>query len=130
MKQRKIRLLWLGHQQDDIAETMLMRLARGSGSAGLAAPRPRQAMSDGRFHLRPLLTLKKAKIVAALRAAGASWREDATNARGDFFRNRILDVRYCRVGCGRPVGMRWRARHWRANGWRRTILPWKPGWTA
>jgi tRNA(Ile)-lysidine synthase len=89
MKRRKIRLLWLGHQQDDIAETMLMRLARGSGSAGLAAPRPRQTMSDGRVHLRPLLTLKKAEIVAALRAAGASWREDATNARGDFFRNRI-----------------------------------------
>ncbi len=89
MKRRKIRLLWLGHQQDDIAETMLMRLARGSGTAGLAAPRPRQTMSDGRVHLRPLLTLKKAEIVAALRAAGAIWREDATNARGDFFRNRI-----------------------------------------
>jgi tRNA(Ile)-lysidine synthase len=89
MKRRKIRLLWLGHQQDDIAETMLMRLARGSGSAGLAAPRPRQTMSDGRVHLRPLLTLKKAEIVAALRATGAIWREDATNARGDFFRNRI-----------------------------------------
>lgn len=89
MRRRKMRLLWLGHQQDDIAETMLMRLARGSGTAGLAAPRPAQAMPGGRWHLRPMLTLKKAEIVAALRAAGATWCEDATNAGNDFFRNRI-----------------------------------------
>ena len=89
MARRKIRLLWLGHQQDDIAETMLMRLARGSGSGGLSAPRPAQPMPGGRWHLRPMLTLKKAEIIAALRAAGATWREDASNARDDFFRNRI-----------------------------------------
>jgi tRNA(Ile)-lysidine synthase len=83
------RVLWLGHQQDDIAETMLMRLARGSGTAGLAAPRPINAVAGGRVHLRPLLTLKKAGIVAALRAAGIPWREDGTNARGYFFRNRV-----------------------------------------
>ncbi|MES1166571.1 MAG: tRNA lysidine(34) synthetase TilS, partial [Pseudomonadota bacterium] len=51
------RVLWLGHQQDDIAESILMRLARGSGTAGLAAPRPVQTMQDGRVHLRPLLTV-------------------------------------------------------------------------
>ena len=89
MKRRKLRLLWLGHQQDDIAETFLMRLARGSGSAGLSAPRPAQAMPGGRWHLRPLLTLKKAEVMAALRKSGAKWREDASNAGGDFFRNRV-----------------------------------------
>jgi tRNA(Ile)-lysidine synthase len=83
------RVVWLGHQQDDIAESMLMRLARGSGAGGLAAPRPVQAMPGRRVHLRPLLALKKSEVVAALRTAGAEWREDATNARGDFFRNRV-----------------------------------------
>lgn len=83
------RVLWLGHQQDDVAETMLMRLARGSGLGGLAAPRPVQPMPGGRLHLRPLLTLKKTEITAALRAAAVTWREDASNARGAFFRNRI-----------------------------------------
>lgn len=83
------RALWLGHQQDDIAETMLMRLARGSGTAGLAAPRPVHASGRGGVHLRPLLTLKKADLVAGLRAAGIRWREDASNARGYFFRNRV-----------------------------------------
>ncbi len=89
MKRRHLRLLWLAHQQDDIAETMLMRLARGSGAAGLAAPRPVQEHADGRVHLRPLLTLQKAKLVAALKAAGAEWREDATNGTEDFLRNRV-----------------------------------------
>ena len=83
------RVLWLGHHQDDVAESMLMRLARGSGSAGLAAPRPVQRMGRGRVHLRPMLDLRKQDIVAALRASGASWREDATNGAPDFFRNRI-----------------------------------------
>lgn len=81
--------LWCGHQQDDIAETFLMRLARGSGTAGLAAPRPVHRLARGRVHLRPLLTVTKAEIVAALRHAGGVWREDASNGSGYFFRNRV-----------------------------------------
>jgi tRNA(Ile)-lysidine synthase len=89
MKTLRSRALWLAHQQDDIAETMLMRLARGSGTGGLAAPRPVSPTADGRTHLRPLLTLKKADLVAALRQAGARWREDSSNASDDHFRNRV-----------------------------------------
>lgn len=90
MKRRKARLLWLAHQQDDIAETQLMRLARGSGTAGLAAPRPVHAAGgDGGVRLRPLLTVKKAELGAVLLAAGATWREDKTNAGRRFFRNRV-----------------------------------------
>jgi tRNA(Ile)-lysidine synthase len=85
----RCRALWFGHQQDDIAETMLMRLARGSGAAGMAAPRPVGIMPGGRVYLRPLLTLKKAEITARLRAAGIGWREDETNTAAGFFRNRI-----------------------------------------
>jgi tRNA(Ile)-lysidine synthase len=89
MKRLGARVLWLAHQQDDIAETLLMRLARGSGTAGLAAPRPVHAHADGRIHLRPLLTLSKKRIVVALLAAGVPWREDATNQSDAFFRNRV-----------------------------------------
>ena len=88
-KRRRAPTLWLGHQQDDIAESMLMRLARGSGTGGLAAPRPVQSWPRRQFHLRPLLSLKKKEIVAALRAAGVTWREDGTNAGDRHFRNRI-----------------------------------------
>jgi len=88
------RLLWFGHQQNDVAETLLMRLVRGSGTGGLAAPRPVQKIAASethraRVHLRPLLTLSRAEIETALRECGVSWREDATNAGGEFSRNRI-----------------------------------------
>jgi tRNA(Ile)-lysidine synthase len=89
MKRRGSRVLWLAHQRDDIAESMLMRLARGSGAAGLAAPRPVQRMADGRVHLRPLLSLAKSELAAVLRHAGIAWREDASNAQPDHFRNRV-----------------------------------------
>ena len=89
------RVLLLGHQQDDVAETLLMRLARGSGAGGLCAPRPvhvfpRQAGTGlDRFHVRPLLTLGKEPIQRALREAGVTWREDSSNAAGAYFRNRL-----------------------------------------
>lgn len=87
--EKQARVVWLGHQQDDIAETMLMRIARGSGTGGLAAPRPIQALPHGRMHVRPLLALKKEEVVTALRQVGVRWREDSTNMREEFFRNRI-----------------------------------------
>jgi tRNA(Ile)-lysidine synthase len=89
LRQLRARGLYFGHQQDDIAETMLMRIARGSGAGGLAAPRPVQNLPGHRVNVRPLLALKKTEIVAALRAAGISWREDATNAADHYFRNRV-----------------------------------------
>ena len=93
MARRRLRVLWLGHQQDDVAETMMMRLARGSGTAGLAAPRAvhrlTQGTAAGRFHVRPLLSLKKSEIARSLRACGAAWREDSSNSLGAHFRNRL-----------------------------------------
>ncbi|MCF7688333.1 MAG: tRNA lysidine(34) synthetase TilS [Cephaloticoccus sp.] len=85
--------LWLGHQQNDVAETMLMRLARSSGAGGLAAPRPVQNMPMRRVHLRPLLNLSRGKIETAMLAARLPYRTDGTNLTGVYFRNRIrLDV--------------------------------------
>jgi tRNA(Ile)-lysidine synthase len=82
-------LVWTGHQQDDVAESMLMRLARGSGTAGLAAPRPVQAWGREGQRLRPLLGLTRATLRDALADAGGRWREDESNEQGDFFRNRV-----------------------------------------
>ena len=87
--EKHARVLWLGHQQDDIAESLLMRVARGSGSGALSAPRPVQPMPSRRVHLRPLLILKKREVAEELRSVGATWREDSSNAGDDFFRNRV-----------------------------------------
>ncbi|MFI5357726.1 MAG: tRNA lysidine(34) synthetase TilS [Opitutales bacterium] len=89
LRAARARVLWLGHQQNDVAETLLMRLARGSGAGGLAAPRPVNVVPPGRVQLRPLLGLARGEIEAALRACGIRWRVDASNLRGDFFRNRV-----------------------------------------
>ncbi len=83
------RALWLGHHRDDGVETMLLRLSRGSGARGLAAPRPVQRLADGTVRLRPLLDVAKAEILGALRAGGVPWCEDETNHGEAYFRNRL-----------------------------------------
>jgi tRNA(Ile)-lysidine synthase len=89
LRRLRTHVLGLGHQQDDIAETMLMRLARGSGTGGLAAPRPVQPMPEGVVFLRPLLSLKKADLIEQLRRLEIPWREDATNRERTYLRNRL-----------------------------------------
>ena len=90
MEETGCRILLQGHQLDDVSETLLMRLSRGSGSGGLAAPRPVQMIDGGNWvHVRPLLGMKRECIRQGLRKCGLAWREDSSNAEMDFFRNRI-----------------------------------------
>jgi tRNA(Ile)-lysidine synthase len=74
----------VAHTRDDQAETVLLRLVRGSGPAGLSGIAPR------RNHLvRPLLEVTRAQLRSFLIEAGEPWREDATNADCAIPRNRI-----------------------------------------
>ncbi len=79
----------LGHHADDVAETLLMRLTRGSGTEGLAAPLPVQPFADGLTLVRPLLGISKARILDVLSQHEIPWREDASNDQPDYFRNRV-----------------------------------------
>lgn len=81
------RLVVTAHHQDDQAETLLMRLARGSGVEGLAAMR-RRAEVHGLTIVRPLLDVGKERLVATLRAAGQVWIEDPSNASEAYERTR------------------------------------------
>lgn len=75
-----------GHQADDQAETLLMRLARGSGLDGLSAMSA-QSSRDGLALLRPLLTLPRARLTATLTARGIAWRDDPSNVDARFERS-------------------------------------------
>ena len=78
----------LAHHLGDQAETVLFRLCRGSGLAGVAAMRE----ENGRY-LRPMLAESKESILAYAAAHGLEYREDATNGERCATRNVLrLDV--------------------------------------
>ncbi len=64
----------VGHTADDQAETVLARLARGTGPAGLAGIHPTRG-----HVVRPLLETRREELREELRARGQEWREDASN---------------------------------------------------
>ncbi len=74
----------LGHTLDDQAETVLMRLVRGSGALGLSAMKP----WDGEL-LRPLLDSRREAVMAHLSAYRLPYRSDPTNTDTAFMRNRV-----------------------------------------
>jgi tRNA(Ile)-lysidine synthase len=75
----------LGHTRDDQAETVLFRMLRGSGLAGLAGILP--VTAEGL--IRPLLDVTRSQVETFLRERGIRWREDASNREPRFARNRI-----------------------------------------
>lgn len=74
----------LAHTGDDQAETLLLRLVRGSGRTGLAAMRARSG--DLR---RPLLQVGRQEILHHLAVRGLIWREDPSNRDDRYGRNRV-----------------------------------------
>lgn len=76
------------HNADDQAETLLMRLARGSGVDGLASM-PETSRLDGIALLRPLLGLKHTILEEYLRERGQDWIEDPSNRDETFERVRV-----------------------------------------
>jgi tRNA(Ile)-lysidine synthase len=75
----------LAHHADDQAETLLMRLLRGSGMSGLAG----MPWRNGRGYIRPMLDISRVDIEAYLAERHLNWREDTSNLDITFLRNRI-----------------------------------------
>jgi tRNA(Ile)-lysidine synthase len=81
------------HTLDDQAETVLFRMARGSGVGGLAGMRriDRMPVQGARsaYLVRPLLGVPKARLIATLKAAGLRYATDPSNADPRFTRTRL-----------------------------------------
>ena len=75
----------LGHHQDDIAETVLMNLIRGTGASGLKGITP---VRDAKF-IRPLAGFTRQQIEAFLTSIDVVPRHDTTNTDTRYLRNRI-----------------------------------------
>ena len=85
-----------GHQADDVAETLLLRLMRGAGAAGLAGLRPRSVLTPqspcgGKplAFVRPLLEIRREELREWLVARGLGWCEDPSNANEAIQRNEV-----------------------------------------
>lgn len=79
------------HTEDDQAETLMMRLRRGSGLDGLAAM-AEVSHRDGVPLVRPLLGFSKARLTAYLRAASVPFRSDPSNENAAFERVRLRHI--------------------------------------
>jgi tRNA(Ile)-lysidine synthase len=79
------------HTRDDQAETLLMRMLRGSGISGLAAM-AQESERDGVLLVRPFLNVSKSRLVATLKKAKVSFADDPTNRDLNFTRPRLRAV--------------------------------------
>jgi tRNA(Ile)-lysidine synthase len=90
MAERGLSALATGHHADDQAETLLMRLNRGSGAAGLAGVRARGQVPGTRLALlRPLLGWRRTELAGVVAGAGLVAAADPSNADERFDRVRI-----------------------------------------
>jgi tRNA(Ile)-lysidine synthase len=91
------------HTLDDQAETVLLRMARGAGTRGLAGIYPQLSVAssqfseraqgcslrEGPFIVRPLLGVRRRDLESYLKTLGQNWREDASNRDLRHARNRV-----------------------------------------
>src|SRR6202041_2617284 len=88
LAEHKVDAVATAHTLDDQAETVLMKMLRGAWTEGLSGIAPVVAMASGRI-VRPLLEVARAEVVAYLEGRGQPWREDSTNHKLTFTRNRV-----------------------------------------
>lgn len=79
----------VAHTLDDQAETILHRVVRGTGIAGLSGMPVRRLLAGGVEIVRPMLEVMRADVTEYLASLGQRWIDDETNASDAFTRNRL-----------------------------------------
>ncbi len=87
-KIKKAHAIALGHTQDDLAETVMMRILRGTGLMGIRGILPKRTI-HGFCFIRPLLDVSRSEIESFLKKEKISFCLDPTNRSNKFLRNRI-----------------------------------------
>ncbi len=87
-KKEKAAAIALGHTQDDLAETVLMRILRGTGIFGIRSILPKRKIYNTMF-VRPLLKINRKEIEQFLKRKNIKFRIDPSNKKNNFFRNKI-----------------------------------------
>jgi len=82
------RTVVLAHTKDDLAETVLMRILRGTGLQGLRGILPQREL-NGVCFIRPMLNISKQEILAFLKKRKIPYCSDPTNKQKKYFRNKI-----------------------------------------
>jgi len=130
-EQKRVRTIFLAHHADDVVETFLINLFRGSGTTGLGAIREVSMRRIGDLDLtivRPFLGIWRGQIDDYVRKHRLKFREDASNKDLTLLRNRIRRqvVPYLEKAVGRNI----RQSLWRAaiiaaaeEDWIETQLP-------
>lgn len=77
------RALITAHHQDDVLETAILNILRGTGRKGLTALRSHHDL------IRPLLDVPKRELVTFANSHGLTWREDSSNDNLDYLRNYV-----------------------------------------
>lgn len=77
------------HTQDDQAETILMRLLRGSGMEGLRGIHGARRLSQSVELIRPMLSVTRAEVIEHCKHYNLKFRTDSSNYLPDFTRNRV-----------------------------------------
>ncbi|MDD9912454.1 MAG: tRNA lysidine(34) synthetase TilS [Alphaproteobacteria bacterium] len=80
----------VGHTKDDVTETMLMRLGRGSGVQGLASMKTEVTLGDVTV-IRPMLNLSRSSLRPYLEDLGQTWCEDPSNTSQKYLRSRLRE---------------------------------------
>jgi tRNA(Ile)-lysidine synthase len=93
VKEHKVDKVATAHTRDDQAETVLLKLLRGSWLRGLAGIHPSLRAADGRvWVVRPLLGTTRREVEAYLHRLSQPWREDLSNQDRRFRRNRVRQL--------------------------------------
>lgn len=103
------RYLVMGHNRDDQIETILFRIFRGTGVAGLAGIPPHRRLNESLSIIRPLLGVSRQEIECFLKSTKQTFRTDATNSdtvyTRNFLRNELVPKLKARFGEAMPDGI-------------------------